>query len=240
MRQTRRAIADWSGFYIGANAGYGLGTDPFNQTDSVAGTVASVSSINSRVTPQGGLFGGQLGYNVQAGHLVFGAEGDLQWADQHDTAGCGQTCLNEPSVSFAGTDGSAEQRIKWFGTARGRFGWANDGWLFYVTGGAAWAGIDATTAFSETFGAAALARTNTTSFTKSGAVIGGGAELQVAGPWTAKVEYLFIDFGSISDTLNLTRVAPETLTTDSAIHDHIIRVGLNYKFNWGGPLSTRD
>jgi outer membrane immunogenic protein len=115
--------------------------------------------------------------------------------------------------------------------------WADDGWLFYATGGAAWAGIDATTAASE---ATLFAASNTTSFSQGGAVVGGGAELHLAGPWTAKVEYLFMDLGSISDTLVLTPPASGTLTTNSTIYDHVVRVGLNYKFNWSSPLSARD
>jgi len=229
--RTMAQAYDWSGFYVGANAGYGLATDPFDQLSSNGLPIAS--SVNSRVTPKGGLFGGQLGYNVQAGHVVFGVEGDLQWANQHDTAGCGLAC----SIAGGGggvTFGSAEQRIKWFGTARGRLGWASDGWLFYVTGGAARGAIDATTGYSDSTGVAAA---STTSFTKTGAVVGAGTELRLAGPWTAKVEYLHINFGAISDTL-ASPVIFAPLTTNSTIHDNVVRAGLNYKFDGSGPPVT--
>ncbi len=172
---------------------------------------------------------------------MFGVEGDIQWADENDTAGCGLICLSETGATD--TIGSAEQRINWFGTARARLGWANDGWLFYITGGGAWGGIDATTAASETTaGVTVFSASNTTSFTKSGWVFGGGTELRIAGPWTAKFEYLYMDLGSITDTLVLPAAAfgpGVTLSTTSSIHDHIIRAGLNYKFDWAGPVSTR-
>jgi outer membrane immunogenic protein len=226
--------SNWSGFYVGLNGGYAVGNDPFNQTLSDALATIS-SSINSRVTPLGGLFGGQFGYNYQTGHWVFGLEGDIQWADQKDTAGCGLECISEPGFgSF--TFGSVEQKITWFGTARGRFGWANDGWLLYVTGGGAWGGISTTTAVSDP---GIVSASNSASFTKGGWVVGGGTEVRIAGPWTAKFEYLYMDLGSISDTSILTDVTSEPFTTKSWIHDNIVRAGFNYNFNWGGSQSSR-
>jgi outer membrane immunogenic protein len=236
-------VYNWTGFYAGIDGGYSLALDPFNQIETVSppgfAPSSSSSTINSRVTPQGGLFGGQVGYNYQTGNIVLGVEGDLQWADEHDTAGCGQECvITGPGTGL--TFGTAEQRIEWFGTARGRIGWANNGWLMYITGGGAWGGIDATTAESGS-GPPATAFSNTTGFTKSGWVFGGGTEVRIAGPWTAKFEYLYMDLGSISDTLPFTTGAgvPGTLTTNSHIHDNIVRAGLNYEFNWGGPVAAK-
>jgi outer membrane immunogenic protein len=72
-------------------------------------------------------------------------------------------------------------------------------------------------------------------------VFGGGTEVRIAGPWTAKFEYLYMDLGSISDTLPFTTGAgaPVTLTTNSHIYDNIVRAGLNYEFNWGGPVAAK-
>jgi outer membrane immunogenic protein len=225
---------DWSGFYLGINGGYGVGADPFNQV--LSGTPAGSSSINSRVTPLGGLFGGQVGYNYQMGHVVFGLEGDIQWADQNDTAGCGLECIVEPAIGATDTLGSVQQKITWFGTARGRLGWANDGWLFYVTGGGAWGGVSTTTTASvANVGGLSFFNTNTANHTQSGWVLGGGTEVRIAGPWTAKFEYLYMDLGSTTDTLALSTSPAASLTTKSWIHDNIVRVGLNYKFNLGGP-----
>jgi outer membrane immunogenic protein len=225
-------VSSWTGFYGGINGGYSVGRDPFNQTLSDAGVSAS-SSIDSRVSPLGGLFGGQFGYNFQSGHIVWGLEGDIQWANQNDTSGCGLECINEPGVTVA-TLGSVEQEVKWFGTARGRLGYANDSWLLYVTGGAAWGGIDATTAFSVATGGPTTAASQTTSFTKGGWVFGGGTEVRLMGPWTAKFEYLYMDLGSISDTLAITALGGANLTTNSSIRDNIVRAGLNYRFDWTG------
>jgi outer membrane immunogenic protein len=224
-------VYSWTGFYGGINAGYGLAEDPFSQTIASAGIVES-SSISSRVNPNGGIFGGQFGYNYQSGHTVLGVEGDFQWSGQRDTAGCGLICFT--GLGTTATEGSAEQSIKWFGTARGRLGWADNGWLVYITGGGAWAGVDATTALSESGAGVSLAQSNTTSLTRGGWVIGAGTEVRISGPWSAKFEYLYMDLGGISDTLTITQPgfgAIGSLTTNSEIHDHIIRAGLNYKLN---------
>jgi outer membrane immunogenic protein len=226
-------VYSWTGFYVGLNAGYGLAEDPFSQTITEPGVVTESSSINSRVTPNGAIAGGQVGYNYQSDHVVYGVEGDFQWSGQRDTAGCGLECITGGGI--AATLGSAAQNIKWFGTARGRLGWADNGWLLYVTGGGAWAGVDATTAISETgAGLPAFAQSGTTSFTRAGWVVGGGAEVRISGPWSAKFEYLYMDLGGISDTLTVTALgvgATAALTTNSEIHDHIIRVGVNYRLN---------
>jgi outer membrane immunogenic protein len=220
----------WTGFYVGLNAGYSVANDPFNQVITAPGGFLNSSSIDSRVTPNGGLFGGQAGYNYQTGNIVLGVEGDIQWSGEHDTAGCGIDCLNDPPEIL--TEGSAEQRIKWFGTARGRVGWTNNDWLLYATGGGALGGINATTAFNLSGLPVSGAFSNTTSFTKGGGVIGGGTEVHLGGQWTAKFEYLYMDLGSISDTLAVPPpLGPFNITTNSKIHDNIVRAGLNFKIN---------
>ena len=115
--------------------------------------------------------------------------------------------------------GSTEQKINWFGTARGQIGYTNNDWLLYITGGGAWGEINATTAAFSLSRAPPLAASETTSFTKGGGVIGGGTEVHLGGQWTAKFEYLYMDLGSISDTLVANGIAggavPAALTTNS-------------------------
>ena len=65
-------------------------------------------------------------------------------------------------------------------------------------------------------------------------MIGAGTEVHLGGQWTAKFEYLYMDLGSISNTLDLTALAggaPTTLTTNSKIRNNIVRAGLNFKIN---------
>jgi outer membrane immunogenic protein len=70
-----------------------------------------------------------------------------------------------------------------------------------------------------------------TDFNVSGWTIGGGIELHLAGGWTGKLEYPYLDLGSITDVATTTPPIPAfTVTQTSDIRDHIVRVGLNYKF----------
>ena len=74
-------IFSWTGFYIGANAGYGFGKSDW---DFPAGPSTS---------PKGFVGGAQLGYNYQIGSFVFGLEGDYDYsAMKGDTACGGTTC----------------------------------------------------------------------------------------------------------------------------------------------------
>ena len=106
-------VMTWTGFYIGANAGYGW---------------ANVSTGGISSDLKGFIGGGQLGYNWQTGAWVFGVEGDFQGANEkHSDTG-----------TILGIDFTVDQKIQWFATARGRIGYAFDAWLLYFTGGAAW------------------------------------------------------------------------------------------------------
>ena len=230
--QATTPTSNWSGFYLGINGGYGVATDPFKQTLTELGVSIS-SPINSRVTPLGGLFGGQFGYNYQTSHWVFGLGGDIQWDGQEDKAGCGLICISVPGVDTE-TLGSLEQKINWFSTVRGRLGWANNGWLAYITGGGAWGRIGETTNVSRTGILPDASVSSTTNYTKGGWVLGGGTEMQIADSLSASLEYLYMNLGSTSQNMLLgPSFGSDTLSTQSWIHDNIIRVSLNYKFDIG-------
>src|SRR5205085_12138898 len=82
----------WSGFYLGINGGYSVGTDDFNQVLTVvpgAGGLLFTSSAPNTIAPKGGFFGGQVGFNWQTGPVVFGVEADWQGASQTSTTTCG-------------------------------------------------------------------------------------------------------------------------------------------------------
>ena len=225
--------SSWTGLYLGINGGYGVGNDPFNNfgvsTDlTTSYSYSSTSAINSRVTPLGGLFGGQIGYNYQRDHWVFGVTGDLQWDGQTDNAGCGLGCAR--SEDYTVIEGAVRQDITWFSTARGRMGWAQSGWFAYVTGGGAWSGINTTTKFITEDGVYSLSAVNTTHKTKRGWVVGAGTEIQLAGALSATLEYLYMDFGRITDTFMFTTsLNAVSCTTHSWVHDNVIRIGLNYR-----------
>jgi outer membrane immunogenic protein len=118
--------ANWSGFYVGINGGYGFGTSDWD--------IPAVS-----VDENGALVGGTLGYNFQTGSWVWGIEGDFDWSWMKGDTACGP--------------GTCETENDWLATARARLGYAawND-WMLYLTGGAAFADVTAT---NNTFGTSA-------------------------------------------------------------------------------------
>jgi outer membrane immunogenic protein len=111
-------VYNWSGFYLGVNAGGGWGTSGWSTTGSfnLSGAVA----------------GGTAGYNWQVGSAVVGLEGDLDWSNLRGTTS---------ALCPAGCSTSND----WLGTFRGRAGYAFDRFMPYVTGGLAVGDIHATT-----------------------------------------------------------------------------------------------
>ena len=158
------------------------------------GEVSSPFSTGSFNT-SGGLVGGTLGYNYQVGQTVFGLEGDIDWSNIKGSSACGVT--------------SCEVRNDWLGTARGRIGYAVGSFLPYITGGAAFGNIKNT-----------ITGIGSSSDNKLGWTLGGGLEAALTGPWTAKVEYLYVDLGSGATVAG----------ADAKFHTNIVRAGLNYRF----------
>jgi outer membrane immunogenic protein len=180
----------WSGFYAGVNAGYGWATfDNDFGTDKMKGFVG----------------GGQLGYNWQIGSFVLGVEGDFQYSGQKRT---------ETAV-IGGVTFTGEEKVQYFGTARGRLGYAFDTVMIYGTGGAAWSNFKASVS--------ALGLTASTDTTKMGWTAGGGVEWMFMPRWSAKVEYLYIDSGSTSLTV-------AGVTGSGKLKDNVGRLGVNYHF----------
>ena len=143
----------------------------------------------------GGLVGGTLGYNYQINQMVLGVEGDIDWSNIRGSTLCGGL--------------SCETRNNWLGTVRGRVGYAAGRFMPYVTGGAAFGDIKTS-----------VAGIGDSSTTKAGWTVGGGLEANIAGPWSAKVEYLYVDLGRGGSVLG----------SDASFHSNIVRAGINYRF----------
>ncbi len=204
----------WTGWFIGANAGYGVGQSQGNYTSGAA--PSTTETFNAM--PGGGFGGGQLGYNYQIGSVVLGAETDIQGADISDT----RTCLGN---CFGGSSALIDQKLKWFGTTRARLGWATGPVLTYVTAGAAYGETE--TGVTSTI--AGVTNPIVTSTTRTGWTWGTGVEAALGGNWTAKAEYLYIDLGSSS----VSNAAPATFSTKN--QEQLFRGGINYRF---GPDQT--
>jgi outer membrane immunogenic protein len=212
---------DWSGFYIGGNFG-GAWTNASN-TITNAPTGAFVSAGNTNTA--GVIGGGQVGFNLFfTPSFLVGVEADFDGMSNKDSA-----------VSL---DGATQHdfRVKSLATARGRLGFTADRVLFYGTGGFAWSQADVTrTQLSGTVNAAVAGTASaveTVSNHRTGWTAGAGVEYAFAPNWIARVEYLFARMGSITYTF------PNAQRTTATAYDNInvLRAGVSYKFNWGGPI----
>jgi opacity protein-like surface antigen/outer membrane receptor protein involved in Fe transport len=223
----------WTGYYLGINAGYSSGkasTDAFFNDSTIAGAIfAAGSSYDVR----GKLLGIQTGYNFALGGWLFGIEGDLQLSGQraNPTFLCPGTICNPAGPVVAAFD--QNQKLEWFGTLRARFGaTVTPGALVYVTGGAA---VASTITSGDMFGFDPNGNPATNAFSyvtiNPGWTAGAGVEARLFGNWTGKVEYLYMDFGSMTTNINNQGVMTLTAMFNSHITDHIVRAGVNYKFD---------
>jgi outer membrane immunogenic protein len=217
------AYFNWNGFYIGINGGYSFGKADTTVTGLSAdgGVTQSSVPITIGVSPKGWLGGGQLGYNWQGAGSpwVFGLETDFQATGETDTGTCTTpTCVPDARVKGA---------YPYFGTFRGRIGWDPSHWLFYVTGGLAYAEV---TRWINQLGVVSFQE----NVWRAGWTVGGGIEYAIDSHWSIKGEYLYIDYG----TGNLTIAASGPLgaaplgavAVSTRWTDNVARGGLNFRF----------
>ena len=249
------AIYNWTGFYIGGNAGYSWGRSSTNvsyfNTVTGAPIVLPPGSVTSGgFDMNGAIAGGQIGYNWQSSNWVFGLEADAQWSGERGSSryNCAATtvggvCL--PGLTFlpAGVTGTAlnvDQSLEWFGTVRGRVGvLVTPKVLFYGTGGLAYGSIKTTgTLAGNTPNGVAVTSIGSNSSTRVGWTVGAGVEGKLSSNWSAKLEYLYMDLDSYrTGSFTLAPLATIGANVDSRFRDHILRVGLNYTF--GGPVVAK-
>ncbi|MEH2473014.1 outer membrane immunogenic protein [Nitrobacteraceae bacterium AZCC 2161] len=223
------AVYDWTGFYVGVNAGVGVGRDPTRLS------IPGLSLEQTNLSPLGAIGGVQAGYNWQTSNWMLGLEADIQASGQHEDSTCLLSCSATTNVRF-------DRKLEWFGTARARIGYATGPVLTYVTGGFAYG--DVKTAITErtpvpVFGGFAspfpVAGTFTNDQIRTGYTFGSGLEAALGGNWTGKIEYLYIDLGSRTGTYSL---AGTTHTVDTRYRDNIFRAGLNYRFGSNGTTAS--
>jgi high affinity Mn2+ porin len=202
-----QSVFDWTGFYVGGHLGYGRGRASGSLTDAVPTT-----SSNSF----GSLFGGlQLGYNqLLPSGLLLGVESDVSFPN----------FLGADDIvrSRFTAQGNFAEKIDYIGRLRGRVGYASGDWLFYGTGGFAWSQAR----FIETPGL--MADEDKALRTRSGWVLGAGAEIAIAPDWSARLEYLYDNFGRVDVTL------PSGTRSQSTFDTHTLRLGLNWHMGQAG------
>ena len=210
------AVATWTGFYAGVNAGYGWSEN----SDQLAYADSTVPVTFGGVQPSGGFGGGQIGYNWQGGWgyspLVLGVEADVQVS----------------GIDGEGGDAAGDafrSRLEMFGTVRGRIGYSFGQTLAYFTGGFAYGSIKNEAVINAGVNAGADFVTNRTA---TGYVLGGGFEYKINPSISVKAEYQYINLGT-NDPADINGVAtpPQYSNNGGTIYDdafHTFRVGLNW------------
>jgi len=245
-------LPNWSGFYIGGNIGgaWGSNSASFSGDAPTAVFFANNEFPTSLGTnPKGVIGGGQFGYNWQISpRWLIGLETDLQASSFKGSAAATPTPGPVPFVPFTT---SVEEHSNWFGTLRGRVGFEpTPSLLLYGTAGLAYGQTE--TSFNAiatgfTLGTCPGNFTCTVaaaSTTKIGWTAGAGAEWMFLPRWSVKAEYLYVDLGNQSATGTPTPGGVATFpnmffTATAPFHESIVRVGINYHFDWGGPIVAR-
>jgi len=200
---------NWSGLYLGINGGGAWGTSRFE--------FPATATTTGNFKTSGGLVGGTFGASWQMSVVVFGFEGDFDWARIRGSATCPAPALGS----------NCQATDSWLGTGRARLGVAVRDWLFYGTAGIAFG--DVTMADAPAFVGQTV--------TRLGWAAGGGIEYGFSQSASVKAEYLHVDLGTAQcpggSCAAGAAVANVLYTAD------IFRAGLNYRFGFGGPLVSR-
>jgi len=210
------AVYDWSGFYIGANGGWGSSRKCWD--DVTAAGVFSVAEGCHDAT--GGTAGGQIGYRWQAGTWVFGLEGQGNWADFRGS---------NVSLAFPGFVNTS--KIDAFGLLTGQIGMAWNNVLLYVKGGAAVTSNRYD--ISTTLGGIGLA---SASSTRWGGTVGVGFEYGFTPNWSIGAEYDHLFMGDANNSFSVGNpIVAGALNRISQDVD-MVTLRINYRFGgYGAP-----
>jgi opacity protein-like surface antigen len=224
---------NWSGLFIGGFGGGVLGTADWN----FAGGSASPHV-------GGYIYGGNIGYNYQAGAWVFGVEADLGKTNLNGGTACAPLLDNFAGVPSPLFQMTCNASANWIATATGRVGYAWERTLLYVKGGGAWTheqfsatcnlspagqaanlGIFPVQACANPAGVPSLGFTADTN--RSGWVVGYGTEFALTPNWSAKAEYNYISFGDRNVA------ASDGTLLNVGMNISVVKVGINYRFGGG-------
>jgi outer membrane immunogenic protein len=216
------AAYDWSGFYVGANGGYGSSSNCWDLNQIGAVTLFPGNAPEGCHDATGGVAGGQVGYRWQTGALVAGLEAQGNWAD-----------LRGSSLSTAlGAAVTNQSKIDGFGLFTGQFGYAWNNTLLYVKSGLAvttdkYQGIIPATGMA--FDAA--------SETRVGYAAGVGLEYGFTPNWSVAVEYDHMFMGT--RTIDATAVPTGAFSREDRIRQDVDVVTARINYRWGGPIVAK-
>jgi outer membrane immunogenic protein len=255
-------VYNWTGWYAGVNAGasFGRAKTDINVTNVALTSVALCCVLptgfarpDDESNPSSFIGGGQIGYNWQYSPLiVVGLEADFQGTRERESINSSipfnVTSLNSADTVPGTTVTNYTTQIDWFGTARVRAGYLfGDGVaMTYVTGGLAYGkvkinGTNTVSGLVDGSFPFSISHAIGHSQVQTGWTVGSGTEGKLLIPgWTYKIEYLYMDLGTLDATGVITgasapfplfSVTGGQITTHTHFTDNIVRVGLNYQFH---------
>lgn len=226
-----QAADTWGGVYIGVHGGYATGA-----WDGRLATQGATSSDlwlrpGRSLDADAWLGGGQAGFNVERGALVFGLEADATFADMSD----GRAFVTDgPLVTDEAYTWDIDADVRAFGTVRVRVGYAvTPAVLVYGTGGLAWARTSADIVTSHTWvpdpsKSLGVTARGSVDETHVGWAAGIGSEVRLATRWSVRGEWLHVDLGTAGYRFK----GPNAYASDSFKSEltfDVFRLGLNYR-----------
>jgi outer membrane immunogenic protein len=247
-------IASWTGFYVGANGGYGWQNNSASVSPGDPNTSATslgqvnVPPVAASFDTNGALGGIQAGYNWQFDpKWLVGIEADFDWSDIKGNGSAPTT------IAFGATPATffASQKLDWFGTVHARLGYLpTNNLLLYGTGGLAYGKVNGSASIVTAPGQSNSAGNfgfeyacgpfygpstcfaGSQSRTSVGWAAGAGIEYEFANRATFKVEYLYMDLGhqTFASPAVLFTNNPSVMNARSDATFNLVRAGINYRF----------
>lgn len=201
---------NWTGFYAGGHAGYGV-------THIIP---PQIPDLFGPAQPDGGFWGGQIGFNYQVTQTwVIGAELDAAFARMEKT-------LIGPEPLLPQTMLATTTKVEALASARARVGKVFDRTLLYATGGAGWGRFDLVTSSSNSSPGPGNPQVGDSRRTLTGWTAGAGLEALLWSNWTGKIEYLYYRFPPAS----FTNFNGATIPPSGGAEIHTVRLGMNWLF----------
>lgn len=262
------ALADqkptnWTGLYLGANAGGWWSSSPaFNTMGTplyaapiglagpgiIESMLVNIGTKNLSVNSYGFIGGGQIGYNqALTKQFIVGLDADIDGVTQSTNTADLDNVLIDTTDGLRVYNSTVQvtKHINYLGTLRGRVGMLlKPTVLIYGMGGLAYGGASIATSITATEQTAPtlfppLSAQAQRSRTLTGWTIGGGGEWMFRPHWSAKIEYLYYDLGTLDNSLILTQIisidqsiyAQANVNGSTQFAQGAVRLGLNYHFS---------
>jgi outer membrane immunogenic protein len=213
-------VYDWSGYYVGVFGGGGYGNHNVGNANGNNG----FANFTANYTAQGAVAGGEIGANWQSGNIVFGVEADGFWS------GIKGNDTNQVIAGAFAVTGIDSTNLRDAASVRALGGVAVDRLLLFFDGGWAYGSFRHTNT-DVTFGLGVDSFTAT----RSGLTAGGGIAYAITDSLIGKFEYRYFDFGRFTRAAPLNGALPYNVDSTYSV----VTLGLDYKFNFGGPVVAK-